>query len=88
MWVLAILAVVVGILILVVVALMMGPLVGPLYDVVIANDAVQAMGFDQGVETAMLIGGSLVLPLLGLSAVIWFLVMRLRQDAFLGQQRR
>jgi|GEM_PF-3527939 len=88
MWVLAILAAIVGVLILVVVAMLMGPLVGPLYDVVSSSEAVQQVGFMEGVDTAMLIGGALTLPLLGLSMVIWFQVMRLRRDTFLGQTRR
>lgn len=86
MWVFAILALVVGVLFIVVVAMLMGPLVGTIYDIVISDPEVQAMGFDVGVEVAMRIGG-LILPLLGLSAAIWFFVLRLQRDQYLGQTR-
>ena len=88
MWVLAILAIVIAALILLVVALLIGPIVGPLYDIVVNDPAVQAVGYDVGAEVAMRIGAKYVPGLLALSMVIWFLVMRLARDAYLGTNRR
>lgn len=88
MWVFAIIAIAISALILVVVMLLIGPVVGPLYDVVVNDPAVQEMGYDVGAEVAMRIGAKFVLPLLALSLVIWFLVMRLASDQYQGVNRR
>lgn len=88
MWVLAILALIVAMLVLVIVAMLIGPIVGPLYSIVVSDPAVKEVGFDTGATVAMRIGGQFVLPLLGLSLVIWFLVLRLMSDSYLGVNRR
>lgn len=88
MWVFAILFMMVGVLVLVVVALLLGPIITPIYEVVVNDSAVQAMGYDTGAETAMRIGSKWVLPLLALVVVVWFLVLRLRTDQFQGARRR
>lgn len=88
MWVFAILALIVGALVLVIVAMLIGPIVGPLYEIVVNDPAVQQVGFDTGAEVAMRIGGKFVLPLIALSLVIWFLVMRLAADQYQGVNRR
>jgi ABC-type uncharacterized transport system YnjBCD permease subunit len=88
MWVFAIIAIAISALILVIVMLLIGPVVGPLYDVVVNDPAVQEMGYDVGAEVAMRIGAQFVLPLLALSLVIWFLVMRLASDQYQGVNRR
>jgi len=88
MWVFAIIAIAISALILVVVMMLIGPVVGPLYDVVVNDPAVQEMGYDVGAEVAMRIGAKFVLPLLALSLAIWFLVMRLASDQYLGVRRR
>ncbi|MFW5919666.1 MAG: hypothetical protein ACOCSF_05655 [Halanaeroarchaeum sp.] len=87
MWVFAILAIAIAALIMVVVMLLMGPVVAPLYDVVMSNQAVQEMGYDAGVEVAMRIGGKFVPILLLLSLAVWFLVMRLASDQYQGYRR-
>lgn len=88
MWVLPILAVIVGALVLVIVALLLGPIVSPLYRIVVNDPAVQEVGYDRGAEVAMRIGGRYVLALLGLALVIWFIVLRLASDEYQGVQRR
>jgi len=88
MWVFAIIALVASAVILLIVALLLGPVVGPLYEVVVNDPAVKEMGYDSGVEVAMRIGAKWVLPLLALSIVLWFLVLRLRADHYLGGRRR
>jgi len=88
MWVFAIIAIAISALILVVVMMLIGPVIGPLYDVVVNDPAVQEMGYDVGAEVAMRIGAKFVLPLLALSLVIWFLVMRLASDQYQGVRRR
>lgn len=88
MWVFAIIAILISALILTVVALLIGPIVGPLYEIVVNDPAVQAMGYDTGAEVAMRIGAKWVPGLLALSLVIWFLVMRLASDSYLGTSRR
>lgn len=87
MWIFAILTIVIAALIFLVVALMAGPIISPLYDVVVNDPAVQEMGYDVGAEVAMRIGLKYVLPLLALALVIWFLVLRLQADEYLGQRR-
>lgn len=87
MWVFAILVLFVGVLVLVMVQMMLGPLLGPLYNVVINDPAVQEMGYDTGATVAMRIGAKWVLPLLGLTVVIWIIVIRLRADQFQGSRR-
>jgi ABC-type uncharacterized transport system YnjBCD permease subunit len=88
MWVFAILALIVGALVLVIVAMLIGPIVGPLYEIVVNDPAVQEVGFDVGAEVAMRIGAKYVLPLIGLSLVIWFLVLRLASDTRSNVYRR
>lgn len=88
MWVFAILALLIAALVLVIVAMLIGPIVGPLYEIVVNDPAVQQVGFDTGAEVSMRIGGKFVLPLLALSLVIWFLVMRLVSDQYQGVNRR
>jgi hypothetical protein len=88
MWIFAILAIAVAALILLIVALLAGPLIAPLYEVVVNDPAVQRVGFDVGVEVSARIGLKFVLPLLALSLVLWFLVMRLIDDAYMGVRRR
>jgi len=88
MWILAILAIAIAALILLIVALLAGPLIAPLYEVVVNDPAVQRVGFDVGVEVSARIGLQFVLPLLALSLVLWFLVMRLIDDAYMGVRRR
>jgi hypothetical protein len=88
MWVLGILALLVGALVLVIIMLLLGPLVGPRYEIVVNDPAVQKMGYDVGAEVAMRIGAKYVPPLIGLSLVIWFLVMRLASDSYSGIERR
>jgi len=87
MWVFAILFVIISAFVLLMVAFLAGPIITPFYDVVINNQAVQDMGFDTGVEAAMLIGLSLVLPLMALTIAVWFLVFKLRSDPYLGVSR-
>lgn len=87
MWVFAIISIFIAAFILVMVALFAGKIIGPLYDVVIANDAVQQMGYDTGAEVATRIGLKYVLPLLALTLVVWFLVMRLMADQYQGTRR-
>ena len=88
MWVLAILALSVAALILVIVTLLIGPLVGPIYEVVVNDPAVQKMGYDVGATVAMRIGAKYVPALLALSLVVWFLVLRLMSDSYQGVRRR
>jgi len=87
MWVIPIIAIAIAALILVIIAMLIGPVVGPLYEIVVNDPAVQAMGFDTGAEVAMRIGAKWVPALLALSLVIWFLVMRLASDQYLGTRR-
>lgn len=88
MWVTAIIAIIIAAFILLIVAMLLGPLVAPIYEIVVNDPAVQEVGFDTGAEVSMRIGAGWVLPLLGLSLVIWFLVMRLASDSYLGVNRR
>lgn len=88
MWVYATIVVIISAFIFLVVALLAGKIVGPLYDIVINNQAVQDVGFDVGAETAMTIGLALVLPLMALTVAVWFWVLRLREDPYLGVGRR
>ena len=88
MWVFAILALAIAALIMVIVMLLIGPVVGPLYEVVMADPAVQEMGYDVGAEVAMRIGAKFVPIFLLLSLGIWLLVMRLSSDQFQGVRRR
>jgi len=87
MWIIPILVLVIATLIFLVVALLAGQIIGPLYDVVVADAAVKRMGYDVGVEAATRIGLKYVLPLLALSLVVWFLVMRLATDTYMGNRR-
>lgn len=88
MWIFAIIAVFVTVVVIMLVSLLLGPIIAPIYDVASTNGAVQQVGFDTGVETIMLIGGTYVLPLSMLAIFIWFLVLRLKSDEFQGARRR
>lgn len=88
MWIIAGLALLVGAFVLVLVMLLAGAIVPPLYDVVVNDPAVKEMGYDTGVEVSTHIGLEYVLPLIGLSLVIWFLVYRLASDVFMGNTNR
>jgi len=88
MWVFAILAIAVGLLVMVIVMLLLGPVVGPLYEIVVNDPAVNQVGFDVGAEVAMRIGAKFVPPLLLLTLGVWFVVMRLASDQYQGVSRR
>lgn len=88
MWVFAILAISIGAMILIVVAMLAGPLIAPLYEIVVNDPAVIEMGYDVGATVAVRIGLKFVLPLLALTLAVWFLVMRLMDDTWDGVTRR
>jgi len=58
--------------------------VGPIYNQVMGNGAVQSIGFDQGLEVSLRIGGMIVIPALLLGLTLWFFVLRLRRDKYQG----
>ena len=81
-----VIALFVGALVLPLAAFLGGQVVPPLYDIVAADPAVQAMGYDRGAEVAVRIGLKFVLPFMGISLFVWFLFLRLRRDSFQGVQ--
>lgn len=88
MWIFAILAIAISALILMVVVTVAGPLIAPLYEIVVNDPAVKSVGFDVGVEVSTRIGLKYVPALLALSLIIWFFVMRLVDDSYQGYNRR
>jgi len=68
------------------VAYLMGVLIPPIYNEVVAADGVQAMGYDRGAEVAVRIGLKYVLPFLALTIIIWLVLLRLRRDEYKGQR--
>jgi len=81
-----IIALFVGALMLPITAYLGGQIIPPLYEVVVADAAVQAMGYDRGAEVAVRIGLQYVIPFMGISLFVWFLFLRLRRDSFQGVQ--
>jgi hypothetical protein len=77
-----------GALILPITAYLGGQIIPPLYEVVVADSAVQAMGYDRGAEVAVRIGLQYVLPFMGISLFVWFLFLRLQLDSFQGVRGR
>jgi hypothetical protein len=61
-----------GLAILFLIAFMLPLYIGPYVDLVLGNSAVQAMGFDTGVRTAIMVG-SWIIPLLGLGLLLWLI---------------
>ncbi|MCU4926922.1 hypothetical protein OB905_13185 [Halobacteria archaeon AArc-dxtr1] len=80
MLILRVIVVIVGLFTLVLMGLMVGLVVDPLFEEVIANDAVESMGMDQSLRVAMMIGMGMVLPLLGVAALIWLHTSGLKHD--------
>lgn len=66
-------------------ALLLGLVMDPFFTEVLGNETIQALGWDQGIETAQWIGLGLVLPLLGLALLIWAITAELQHDV--GQRR-
>lgn len=78
--------VIAGIFTLVLVGLMAGLVVEPLVDVASESQAVTDTGFDDGIKMAMTIGLAMVLPLLGVAALVWLNTAGLQDD--IGPRRR
>ena len=57
-----------------------GTIIDPFIEVVLQNEAAQAAGYDRGLEIAFRIGLALVLPLLGLAALIYVHAAQLQTD--------
>ena len=81
-----VIALFVGALMLPLFAYLGGQLIPPIYNIVVADPAVQALGYDTGAEVAVRIGLKYVLPFMGISIFVWFLFLRLRRDSFQGVQ--
>lgn len=83
-------AVIVGLPILIIMALLIPMLVGPYSDLVLSREAVHEVGFASGVKLMMTMG-PWVLGLLGLGLLLWFMFGGIVRDVLLrssGPRRR
>lgn len=83
--ILRLVVVIVGLFTLVLFGLLFGLIVYPVYDLAFESTAVQAMGYDDPLETALFLGGTLTLPLLAVALLLWAHTHSLRQDV--GRRR-
>jgi len=84
-WVFAVLTLVVSAFVFVVVAFLLGVLIPPIYEEVMASEAVTSLGYDQGVEVATRIGLRYILPIMIIVLIVWFTFLMLRRDDYKGQ---
>lgn len=63
-----------------------GTMIEPFIDIVLDSQAVQDAGYDTGLEYAVRIGLALVLPLLGVAALVYVHVAEFQHDQ--AQRRR
>lgn len=73
-------ALVVGLFMLMIVGWIISLIVPPIFDIVLANSAVQSTGFDQGLDLALTIGLAFIIPMLAVVGIIWLHASPLQND--------
>lgn len=71
---------VVALFVLTVVGWIAGRIVNPIYDVALASSAVQSSGFANGLDLALRIGLTAILPMLAVVGIIWLHAGPLQDD--------